>query len=331
MTFYDAETKNTAAVLDYERDWSTWLGEDTISTSTWIVPGGITVNNESHTPTAATIWLSGGTEGRDYELINRVTTAGGRTEEARVLIIVTPHRRVPVGPPYISVAEAYAYQPAAEGEEPVKVKAVINQASAMVARLAPKPKKPTPGTMGDVLSEAMDATQDTIPVSMVERWPDEGIVLIDNELIHYSRRTTVWYEQQLELESLGVQSAPSFAERTWTLRSWTNPLSGLGTLEELSRGINATTPATHSQGAAVAEVSYPLMAHDAELAVFEWLWATRGWKPSRTGVVGSESYSIDYSQIRELVRQSMGRFYTGGLAAGAAAGGRIVSAKGRSR
>lgn len=66
---------------DYERDWSTELGADTIATSTWTPDTGITVDSDSHDTTTATVWISGGTDGTNYDVLNTVTTAGGRTLE----------------------------------------------------------------------------------------------------------------------------------------------------------------------------------------------------------------------------------------------------------
>lgn len=92
-----AWTKDPDAVLDYMRDWGSdaldpdarWLrDDDTILTSTWIVPDGITKDSDTHDDKTATIWLSGGTLGESYELTNRVVTAGGRTDERSVTIII---------------------------------------------------------------------------------------------------------------------------------------------------------------------------------------------------------------------------------------------------
>lgn len=77
-------TKDPDAKLDYTRDWSAWLaaaGDDTIDTSTWIVPAGLTAGAESQTDTSTTIWLSGGTVGERYSVTNRVTTTGGRIDD----------------------------------------------------------------------------------------------------------------------------------------------------------------------------------------------------------------------------------------------------------
>lgn len=79
--------KDPDAVLDYQHDWSTWLGADTISTSTWTA-SGLTVDSDSNTTTTATVWLSGGTTGQVVTVTNRVVTAGGRTEDIELVIRV---------------------------------------------------------------------------------------------------------------------------------------------------------------------------------------------------------------------------------------------------
>lgn len=83
--------KDPDAVLDYGVDWSAELakhGNDTINTSTWIVPTGITKDSDSHTTTTATIWLSGGSVGKTYKVVNRITTVGGRTDDRTLSIQV---------------------------------------------------------------------------------------------------------------------------------------------------------------------------------------------------------------------------------------------------
>jgi hypothetical protein len=84
------EVKDPNGVVDYSIDWSTYLEEDadTIETSTWTVPAGITKDSDSETNTVTTIWLSGGTAGEIYPLLNRITTAGGRTQDQTINIRV---------------------------------------------------------------------------------------------------------------------------------------------------------------------------------------------------------------------------------------------------
>lgn len=80
--------KDPDEVLDYQVDWSTALGGDTIASSVWTLPSGITQDSSTLNDTATTIWLSGGTDGSRYDLTNRITTAAGRTFEQHVSIFV---------------------------------------------------------------------------------------------------------------------------------------------------------------------------------------------------------------------------------------------------
>jgi hypothetical protein len=73
--------KDPDDVLDYMIDWTAWLGTDSIATSTWVVPVGLTKTTDSHTATTATIWLSGGTANSTYTVTNHIVTAGGRIED----------------------------------------------------------------------------------------------------------------------------------------------------------------------------------------------------------------------------------------------------------
>jgi hypothetical protein len=89
----ETKTKDPHDVLDYKLDWSDWLANtpttsDTITSSTWTVPTGITENSSTNDTTSTTIWLSGGTDGTDYTLINKVVTNGGRTAEVELTIQV---------------------------------------------------------------------------------------------------------------------------------------------------------------------------------------------------------------------------------------------------
>lgn len=76
--------KDPDEVLDYQLDWAERLDSDTITTSTWIVPDGITKNSDGKSNTATTIWLSGGESNSSYLITNRIVTAGGRTMDQSV-------------------------------------------------------------------------------------------------------------------------------------------------------------------------------------------------------------------------------------------------------
>ena len=77
-------TKDPEGKMDYIVDWAAWLNGDTISTSSWTVPSGITKSSDpaaSKTDTTATVWLEGGTVGADYDIINSIVTAAGRKDD----------------------------------------------------------------------------------------------------------------------------------------------------------------------------------------------------------------------------------------------------------
>lgn len=83
--------KGANDVLDYAEDWAAWLadaGADSITSSSWTVPAGITQNNAARTSTKTTIWLSGGTVGATYRITNRIVTAGGRTAERSFDVVI---------------------------------------------------------------------------------------------------------------------------------------------------------------------------------------------------------------------------------------------------
>jgi hypothetical protein len=79
--------KDPNEVLDYQVDWTAKLSQgETISTSQFIVDGGVTVQSSSNTSSTTTVWLTGGTEGATANILNRITTSGGRTMDETVLL-----------------------------------------------------------------------------------------------------------------------------------------------------------------------------------------------------------------------------------------------------
>jgi hypothetical protein len=79
--------KDPNDILDYTINWATWLGSDTIASSIWSVPTGLTQVTASNSTTAATIWLSGGAAGSTYIVTNQIVTAAGRTKEDSIIIL----------------------------------------------------------------------------------------------------------------------------------------------------------------------------------------------------------------------------------------------------
>ncbi len=87
-------TKDPNEVVDYDFSWADQMADldnDTIATSNWTVPSGITRDSQSNTTTRTKVWLSGGTTGQTYTLLNRITTAGGRTLDQSIKLKMKDH------------------------------------------------------------------------------------------------------------------------------------------------------------------------------------------------------------------------------------------------
>lgn len=88
-TFY----KDPQSTVDYTFDWGDeYLGSDTIATSTWILPTGLTNESDSISSNnkRTTVWISGGSNNQRYTVTNRITTnvGFGRTVERSMIIHV---------------------------------------------------------------------------------------------------------------------------------------------------------------------------------------------------------------------------------------------------
>jgi len=81
-TFFTQRDPN--AVLDYSIDWTEWLSGDAISTSSWIIPTGLSTTASSFGTATTIVWISGGTAGEIYDVTNRIVTTGGRTEDRTI-------------------------------------------------------------------------------------------------------------------------------------------------------------------------------------------------------------------------------------------------------
>jgi hypothetical protein len=84
MTVY---RKDPNSRTDFTVDWAGWLADgEQLATSDWTVPTGITTDDETHDATTATIWLTGGTLGDVYQVVNRIETDQGRIDERTMRI-----------------------------------------------------------------------------------------------------------------------------------------------------------------------------------------------------------------------------------------------------
>lgn len=84
--------KDPDAKLDFGINWSDWLADgETISSSAWAVPSGITQSSSpapTNTTNTTTIWLEGGSAGTTYTVTNRITTSAGRIDERSLFVAV---------------------------------------------------------------------------------------------------------------------------------------------------------------------------------------------------------------------------------------------------
>jgi hypothetical protein len=94
--------KGPQATLDYGTKWlSAWLRNgDTIVASSWHIPAGLMLEDESLAFESAeeaedgrdgyvcTAWVSGGADGQIYRLTNYITTSQGRQDERSLTIRV---------------------------------------------------------------------------------------------------------------------------------------------------------------------------------------------------------------------------------------------------
>ena len=94
IVWCDPSGLNTGAAADHGE-----LQGATIATATWTVPTGITKDSSNQNSvtihgiiypinTVCTIWLSGGTDGADYDLLCRITTSDSRTLDKTITISV---------------------------------------------------------------------------------------------------------------------------------------------------------------------------------------------------------------------------------------------------
>ena len=81
--------KSQAARLDFEFDWSDWLGpRDAIEVASFTVDAGVTVESQSHNGRTATVWLSGGEMYDCYGVRCSIRTQGGRTDHRTAMMTI---------------------------------------------------------------------------------------------------------------------------------------------------------------------------------------------------------------------------------------------------
>lgn len=80
--------KDPDSTEDFAFNWVMDLDGDTISSSTFSLPDGLTEVSSAHDDTETQIFVSGGTACTTYRITNRIVTVGGRTFDKTIRIRV---------------------------------------------------------------------------------------------------------------------------------------------------------------------------------------------------------------------------------------------------
>ena len=85
--------KTPSSTLDYTINYDAYLNANqTIQTSTWAIPSALTEESSSFTESTCTIFLSGGSIGKKYQVTNTITYIDGesvtRTDSRQITIAI---------------------------------------------------------------------------------------------------------------------------------------------------------------------------------------------------------------------------------------------------
>jgi hypothetical protein len=80
--------KDPDSTEDFAFNWVIDLDGDTITSSVFTLPDGMTEVSTANDDTTTQIFVSGGSAGRTYRITNRIVTSGGRTLDKTIRIYV---------------------------------------------------------------------------------------------------------------------------------------------------------------------------------------------------------------------------------------------------
>ncbi len=93
MRYVERLIHDPQATLDYGFDLSAWLAKgDQIVSGSWSISGPdgvLTISSSATTAKSVTVWLTGGTTGKQYYVTCHFTTVGGRVDDRTLLIVVS--------------------------------------------------------------------------------------------------------------------------------------------------------------------------------------------------------------------------------------------------
>lgn len=89
----DTFTQQPADTLDYDIDYTDWLGTDTLSSVACTADAGITITDPASAliwgaDKKVKVWASGGIDGTKYKITVTVTTAIGRIKQDEIYVRV---------------------------------------------------------------------------------------------------------------------------------------------------------------------------------------------------------------------------------------------------
>ena len=86
--------KDPDATLNYGVDWEKWLeGSDIITASEWRIESDhsgadISIESKDFSDVETEVFISGGAEGQEYKLINKIETQDGKIDERTLRIVI---------------------------------------------------------------------------------------------------------------------------------------------------------------------------------------------------------------------------------------------------
>lgn len=81
-------TKDPSAKRSFGHDWTTNIGTEDITASTWTAtPAGLTLTGSTFAAKTTSVFVEGGTDGTVYRLLNHVTLSGGGSDERTLRIL----------------------------------------------------------------------------------------------------------------------------------------------------------------------------------------------------------------------------------------------------
>jgi len=80
--------KDPDSTEDFAFNWVAELDGDSITSSSFTLPDGLTQVSVANTSSVAQIFVSGGASGNTYRITNRIISSGGRTLDKTIRIYV---------------------------------------------------------------------------------------------------------------------------------------------------------------------------------------------------------------------------------------------------